>query len=180
MSKLKQPEPVKFIAAVFSREASLINEVASRFEKIAGLLDYASELMAFDHTDYYRKEMGAPLYKRFFAVEQISDPAGLVEIKIQTNRVEEEYHQGDNRTVNIDPGYLAVNRLILATGKDVAHRVYLDKGVWADLSLVYQHGAWKDLPWTYPDYSSNDVKTILLEIRKKYLEQLKTWRRTRT
>jgi hypothetical protein len=74
--------------------------------------------------------------------------------------------------VNIDPGLLSLSRFILASSKDGSHRVPLCEGVFAEITLVYERGGYRALPWTYPDYRSSEYLDILAEIRKLYKAQL--------
>jgi len=79
--------------------------------------------------------------------------------------------------VNIDPGYVAAAHLILATGKGYDHRPYLRSGIYADLTLVYRAGAFRPLPWTYPDYAAPETLAIIQSVRRKYLGQLQKIRK---
>lgn len=172
MSNPRSPAPVKLIASLFSADELLISEAIEKMSDIWGRTDFISETMKFDHTDYYRKEFGAGLKRRFAAFETLIDPVLLPEIKISTNRLEAELGTENRRYVNIDPGYITAERLVLATGKNYSHRIYLDYGIYADLTLIYQKGGFKSLPWTFPDYASDEIKELLGRIRDKYLFQL--------
>ena len=104
--------------------------------------------------------MGADLRKCFFAFERLIDPADLVDVKHQTNAWEGEYQQQsdwpEERPLNLDPGYLTEAKLVLATTKDRDHRLYLDRGIFAEGTLFFHHGKWETRPWTYPDYQRED------------------------
>ena len=174
MSHISPPEPVKFLTAIFSAEQPLIVEAIGRLQAVVGTLDYISETFVFDQTEYYRAEMGWPLYKRIVAAENLIDPADLVRIKLACMEIESDYCEGDQRRVNLDPGYVARQRLVLATGKDQAHRLYLEQGVYAELTLIYESGEFHSLRWTYPDFAGETVRNIAADIRKKYLHQLQS------
>jgi hypothetical protein len=178
VSQLNPPEPVKFLVAVFSTETSLIAEAINRVQTAVGPLDYISEIFVFDQTEYYRSEMGWPLYKRIVAIEAPMDPADLIRVKIACRKIEDDYCEGDRRRVNLDPGYVAKQRLVLGTGKDQAHRIYLGQGVYAELTLIYERGEFRSLPWTYPDFAGEQVRGFAADIRKRYLHQLQTIGRT--
>jgi hypothetical protein len=98
----------------------------------------------------------------------------LAQIKVQTNLLETEQSAGGNRLVNIDPGYLLAERLVLASGKNYAHRIYLSSGIYADLTLVYRDRDYRPLAWTYPDYAEPKVRNWLRWLREKYLLQLRS------
>ena len=81
--------------------------------------------------------------------------------------------QDGKRSVNIDPGYLLYERFVLATGKNYSHRIYVGQGIYADLTLIFQKGAYRPLPWTYPDYADAPMADFLMEVRHKYGEDIK-------
>jgi hypothetical protein len=173
LSTLKTPKPVKPVIAVFSSLGDRIGLMAARLEELFGVIDYISAELVFDHTEYYREEMGWPLVMRIFSLESLMDPGDLVDVKLTCVKWEIDCTEQGRRLVNLDPGYISAERFVLATGKNQAHRLYLGQGVWGDLTLVYQSGGFKTLPWTYANYGSEPVLGILTDIRKKYLEQLR-------
>jgi len=173
MSQLKYPGPVKLISSIFSNNKDLLNIIIKELSNKFGNIDYISKFMLFDYTDYYEKEMGTPLFRRFFSFETLINPEMLPDIKQYTNKIEERLSEGEKRRVNIDPGYLSPAHLILATGKAYTHRPYLRDGIYADLTLIYTNNNFRSLDWTYPDYSSEIIRKILNIIRKKYLIQLR-------
>jgi len=75
-------------------------------------------------------EMGKPLFRQFLSFEKLISPEQLVEIKLFTNQLEQESAEQGRRRVNLDPGYLSLDHLVLATGKPCAHRIYLSQGIW--------------------------------------------------
>jgi hypothetical protein len=173
MSLPKEPDPVKLIASLFSTDGGLIERVIVHLERTYGPADWISPEILFDRTRYYAKEMGWPLYRRFIAFSQLIPPQHLVDVKLCTNQVEQEYLQQGNRQINVDPGYVAAERLILATGKNYVHRVYLDRGIYADLTLVYKRRSYRPLEWTYPDYADPQTIAYFNEVRDRYMAQLR-------
>ena len=133
--------------------------------------DFKSPPLSFDYTDYYRAEMGAPLKRFFMSFDHLVARDRLVEIKHRTAAIEKTFsdEQG-RRRVNIDPGLLAPESLVLATTKNYSHRIYLGQGVYAELTLVYREGAYRPLEWTYPDYASDEIRSILGDIRTLLME----------
>ena len=128
----------------------------------------------FDLTTYYTKEMGTPLFRHFITFEALIPMTSLPDIKHATNRLEKDYgtETGDRR-INIDPGYLCLEHVILATTKGYSHRPYLREGIYADLTLVYHDESFRPLEWTYPDYRQAEVISLFNHWRKKYREDLK-------
>ena len=173
MSKLKKPKPVKLIMSIIFKEKEILNAVMQELSSIFGQMDFASEILPFNFTDYYCKEMGKPLKRQFISFLKLIPPETLPEIKHETNKVELKYSKEEKRQANIDPGYITAERLVLATGKNFTHRIYLRDGVYADLTLIYQNKDFRPLSWTYPDYASPGIREIFKQIREKYLSQLK-------
>ena len=177
MSNPYESDPVKFVSSIFSREIKTIDRVIDQLSAIYGPVDCTSSELLFDRTRYYAREMGWPLHRRFISFGRLVRPDHLPEIKLKTNEIEQGYLDKKNRLVNIDPGYISPERLILATGKNYTHRVYLSKGIYADLTLLFQRGGFIPLKWTYPDYADPEVIGFFNEVRKKYMEELKEIRR---
>ena len=154
-------------------QESIISGIGE-MEKIFGRLEFISELMKFDQTDYYESEMGEGLVRRFAAFFDLINPDRLSEIKLTTNMIEKKLSKNGKRTVNIDPGLLSAERVVLATGKNYSHRIYLGGGIYADLTLVYKGGEFLPLEWTYPDYASDEIREMFMILRKRYMEKVKS------
>jgi hypothetical protein len=173
MSIPKEPPKVKLISSLFSRDEDLIGKAIQEMEGRFGPTDWKSENLVFNRTRYYANEMGWPLYRRFISFSGLIAPDALADIKLLTNIVEQEHRVKTRRTINIDPGYVSLERLILATGKNYIHRIYLNKGIYADLTLVFHAGTFKPLPWTYPDYADEKVIGYFNTVRTEYLHLLR-------
>jgi hypothetical protein len=173
MSDPQSPEAVKLIASLFSGDGCLLNDAVQALSDKYGKVDFISAPAPFTYTDYYEKEFGGSLIRRFVAFEQLIRPEALPDVKVWTNALEKRLSAKGHRRVNIDPGYLAKAHLILATGKGYTHRPCLREGIYADLTLIYRDKSFHSLPWTYPDYAGGEVIGMLTRIREKYLMQLK-------
>jgi hypothetical protein len=173
MSKPVPSRPVKLLFSILTARESLFAPVLKELTRHYGKMDYLSSVMNFDYSNYYEREMGSPLVRRFVFFEKLMDPEELPEVKINSNALEGRFLTASGRMINLDPGYLAPQHLILATGKGYAHRPYLRAGIYADLTLIYQNGAFASLPWTYPDYAAAGIRDLLASLRRRYLEQLK-------
>jgi hypothetical protein len=174
MSLPQSPKPAKLIIGLFMKDKGLVHPLANELTDDFGPVDMVSCWFAFDYTSYYEDEMGAPLFRRMFAFKELIQQSDLPEIKIRTNGIEQKYARHDKRRVNIDPGYMLSERFVLATGKNFSHRIYIGKGIFADLTLIYTKGAFQKLPWTYPDYADKVMLDYLQQVRRKYALDLKT------
>ncbi|WP_035240192.1 DUF4416 family protein [Desulfobacter vibrioformis] len=173
MSTPKKPAPAKLVMSVFMKDKRVFESVFSRLEGVGGPVDMISPWLDFDFTDYYYREMGEPLFRRLIAFKPLMEQDALASIKLDTNRIESDCLEQNNRTINIDPGYLLASRFILATGKEYSHRIYIGQQIYADLTLMYTKKGFKTLEWTYPDYASHAVLNFLGQVRQKYLVDLK-------
>ena len=173
MSTPKEAKKVKLISSLFSPEEELVDKVIGQMEGCFGPVDWVSEKLSFTRTRYYAREMGWPLYRRFISFSKLIPPDSIVDIKLTTNRIEDEHLTDKRRRINIDPGYIALERLVLATGKNYTHRIYLRKGLYADLTLIFQAGTFRPLPWTYPDYADEKLIGRFNMLRSRYLQLLR-------
>lgn len=161
------------MVALFAAEQEILARAARALEDRLGPIDYVSQPFRFDQTAYYEREMGGPLVKRFLSAERLMDPGDLALLKVFATNLEAGFSEAGRRKVNIDPGYISLERLVLATGKNYLHRIYLGRGVYADLALIYEKGGFQPLPWTYPDYASPEVRAVLSLMRERLLDQLR-------
>lgn len=174
MSSPTPPQPVKLIASILTGERELAARVREMLTGRFGQLDFKSEELPFYFTDYYAKELGTNLFRHLVSFEQLISPEQLTSIKLYTNDIESSLARQDGtRRVNIDPGYISLWHVILATCKRFAHRPYLRDGVYADLTLIFRGKTFTPLAWTFPDYGSTGMISILNTMREIYYKQLK-------
>lgn len=168
MGAIRIPEKVRLLAGLLSRDAGLFTVAKKRLEDMFGKIDYESEILDFYHTEYYDKEMGSNLKRIFFSFGMPYDPATIYDTKLKTNMLEQDFLDHGKRTLNIDPGYLNLSKLVLLSTKDYTHRIYLDKGIFAEVTLHYKDKSFQAWPWTYPDYKSKPYIDIFNLLREKY------------
>jgi hypothetical protein len=175
MGQVRQVEPVKLLVGMLSSYPGGFAEAEARLSHILGEVDLRSDLFAHEFTEYYRDEMGHPLVRYFTSFKDLIGPERLAAIKRLTNEIESDVAASGEwkvvRPLNLDPGYIAPSKLILASTKDFAHRVYLGEGIYADLTLQYRHGKWCELPWTFPDYRTQDYHGFFTRVRERLMEQ---------
>jgi len=156
MGQPNEPSPVLVLLAAFSRHEGALAWARERAVGRFGPLALESPAFDFCQTRYYDATMGPGLRKMFFAFERLADPAELVEWKLATNAWEAEYAasagHAEARPLNLDPGYLTLGKLVLASTKDFAHRMYLSRGIYAEITLYYQKRQWRHHAWTFADY----------------------------
>lgn len=174
MSTPTLPPLAQLLFSVFSAQWDAFwPQLRSDLEQRFGPADHVSVLLPFVETTYYHQEFGAPLTRRFLGFSHLVPQDVLRNVKLWCHDRELESMYDGKRLFNIDPGLLTQERLVLATGKNFSHRIYLGQGIFADLTLLYQGGGWKTLPWTFPDYAGAVVQAELTTMRRQYREKLR-------
>jgi hypothetical protein len=170
MAEPQMPHPAMQIVAIFSRHTSALDWAGTRIAEQWGAVALASERFDHSETAYYAAEMGSGLKKQFLLVDGGYDPSRLARSKLQSNAWESELARSgsfvEQRPLNIDPGYITLTKLVLASAKDRAHRIYLSDGIYAEQCLHYLDHRWQSRPWTYPDYQRDDFHQFFLAARQ--------------
>lgn len=173
MGVIRTQAPVKLIVGFIFKEEKLFNKAKAVLERRYGRTDFESAGLKFNHTDYYEKEFGKDLQRKFLSFKRLIQPRMLPEIKIASNRLEERLSTKRLRLINIDPGYVDLAKLVLASTKDFKHRIYLDKCIYAEITLFYQNKTFQPWEWTYPDYRSGEYISVFNRIREIYANQIR-------
>jgi len=172
MGEPREHAPVLPLLAAFSRHGAALEWARQRACSTWGPVALESPRFPFGETSFYERTMGTGLVKVLLVFERLMPPRELVDRKLQANAWEAEYggtHEGpEPRPLNLDPGYLTEAKLILASTKDRDHRIYLERGIFAENTLYFRGGAWRSRPWTYPDYQRADYHEFLMSCRAYY------------
>ncbi|MDH5186329.1 MAG: DUF4416 family protein, partial [candidate division WOR-3 bacterium] len=97
--------------------------------------------------------------------------ARLTEMKLWTMEIENEFLDTNRRRrINLDPGILTLAKLVLATTKNYYHRIYLGKGIFAEVTLIYRNKQFEPLAWTYPDYRTDTAIDFFQQVRNALLQ----------
>lgn len=179
MGAIRECKPVLLLIAAFAASEEAMQRGKELAEREFGPIALESKTYRFDDfTPYYAKEMGEALPKRFWVFQNLIDPGVLADIKRQTNEWEAmidkdlfiNQRAATPRPLNLDPGYIELGKLILASTKDHAHRIYLRDGIFAETTLMYSKKDWQALPWSYADYQDKENQAFFTQCR----EYLKT------
>ncbi len=173
MSEPKNPLPCKLFSGIFSTDLNLLNEVKEELKKSLGKIDFESEIFDFNFTSYYEKEMGKNIKRIFYSFKDLIDPSEIVEIKYKTWEIEKKFTLEGKRRINIDPGYMDYFKVVLASFKEGGYKIYLGRGVYADITLWYEKGKFRPLLTSFPDFKENLYERTFLKIREIYKRNLK-------
>jgi len=169
----KEHRPVKLIVGMFTAQEELFDALRSELGKAFGVVDHASPVWPFDLTTYYGEEFGDDLVRQFISFSELIDPSTLPEIKLFTNRVEQTYAAEGKRQIDVDPGYIDLSKLVLATTKNHQHRIYVGQGIFAEVTLRFTRKSFSPWEWTYPDYRTDHYIEFFNQVRQTYLQQLR-------
>ncbi|MBN2103944.1 DUF4416 family protein [bacterium] len=169
----EEPQSVKLLCGVLYSDPETLEHAFRRLESVYGPVDYRSTEFPFDLTDYYVSEMGSPIMRLFLSFQKLMHPKSIARIKIETNAIESDIMVNGRRRVNLDPGYMDYDKVVLASAKYNGQKIYLDHGIWADLTLHYTKGHFDPYPWSFPDFKLGLYNEVFLEIRRLYKEQRK-------
>ena len=147
--------------------STAIGELAGRWGEIA----VRSPPIPFDVGGYYATEMGGDLHQELIALGTPRPPDDLADWKHQTNAIEGNLARSIDdarrpRPVNLDCGYLTEAKFVLATTKNRSHRIYIGRGMFAEITLTFVAGRWTPSSWTYPNYRHPDVARFAAETRR--------------
>jgi hypothetical protein len=139
-------------------------------KKKIGSFKEESPVFPFVHTSYYADEMGEAIKRKYIIFDREASPAELAQIKHTTNAIETRLAKDGRRTVNIDPGYIHLAKVVLASAKDFSHRIYIGKGIFAEVTLLFVNKSFQTLPWTYPDYSQTETIDFFNTVRNRWYD----------
>lgn len=172
--KTQPYQPHKLIVATLFTDRTGEEDLDRFVSGLYGPIDARTSPIPFTFTTYYDAELEPPIHRVLFSIEELVDPSHLAEFKAASNALEARTARPDGRrTVNLDPGLLSLSRLILATTKASGHRIPIGDSLWAEITLLYRHGAYQPLEWTYPDFRSDAFTSWLLSVRSCYHGQLR-------
>ncbi|WP_333653625.1 DUF4416 family protein [Dissulfurispira sp.] len=154
-----------FIGTLFSNEDYYI-EARQSLERIFGEIVMETPVIRWEFSDYYKDELGEPVYRRFIFFKNLMEQENLSTIKLTTNEIEKNLSSDGKRNINLDPGYLTPAKIVLASTKDYSHRIYLKDGIYAEVTLIFKKGQFIPHINTYKDYQDEKYLRIFMMARR--------------
>ena len=173
MGIIRTVQAVKPICGFVFKKSIDRFKVIQQITEVLGPVDDQTPVFDFSFTDYYEQEMGVDLKKMFLSFVKCIPPENLAKIKRRTNEIEDLWSVDGKRSVNLDPGYITGAKLVLASTKDFAHRIYLSDGIYGDVQLQYRHNHFHISHWTYPDYQTDLALSFFSHVREKIVQEEK-------
>ena len=169
--------PAKVLIGVLFQKEDIYQQFLRHLETIKVEIELESEIYKFDSTDYYQEEMGSGLYRIFLSLKGLYPVEQSVSLKNETNSWDNEWKEAAKRTLNLDPGYLDLHKVVLLSGKEGPQKIYLGGGIWADLNLIRKAGRFEALPWTFPDLRESRYHSFFERVRENLKLDLKSIRK---
>jgi len=174
----KKINPVLLISGVLFYDDEVCAKAERLLQRKIGKFKLVSDTYPFKHTTYYADELGEDIKRKYIIFDREIDPKELAEIKNKTNTIERILSKDRRRQVNIDPGYLHLAKLVLASAKDFSHRIYIGKGIFAEVTLLFVNKTFQTMPWTYPDYKQPQTIEFFNTVRNEWYDSLRQERKS--
>lgn len=172
----RQNLAVKIISGLLypKSQPDLLDWAREHMSRFLGPIERESEAFPFDYTDYYRN-ISSELLRRFFSFSGLRHPCGLVSWKKQAIEIESCSAEagGLSRRINVDPGYIDGARLVLASTKDNAHRIYMHDDIYAEVTLCRRKHGWESFSYTFPDFASGVYNDFLETVRRDWQRDIR-------
>ena len=171
MGQLRAVAPAALLVGLLAPREALLREAEALLVERHGPVAGRSPVWPFTFTRYYEPEMGPDLLRQFLYFRNGIDPAALPDAKLATQELERRLAEAHalpgapDRPVNLDPGYVTLAKVVLASTKDHLHRIYLRDGIFAEVTLHFKGEAYQSFPWTYPDYRTEPYHAFFREVR---------------
>ncbi len=157
-------EAVLFVGCLFSSQ-EIYDAALSVLKKDYGNILLETPSLPWTHSDYYAKEIGKPLDRKFIFFDTVIDTSVLPDAKLKIMDIEKDFSKDGKRQINLDPGYLSLAKVVLASRKNYSHRIRVGKLVFAELELIFKERAFHPLPHTYTDYKDRGNIKIFMNAR---------------
>lgn len=162
---MKEEKAVLFTGLLFHDEIYL-NEARQRLLNLFGKILFESPTFDWDYSEYYRAELGWPIKRSFIFFDGLINSETLPDIKLLTREIERSLSKDGRRAINIDPGYLTLSKVVLASTKNYSHRIYMGKGIFAEVTLIFRNKRYRPHLFTYRDYASDSYIDIFMKARQ--------------
>ncbi len=169
MRKARFPErALLFMGALYS-DPEIFRRTGIILGEHFGEIFLISPAVPWDHSSHYMDELGPHINRRFIFFRNLFDTGTLADIKLKTNEIEDALSLDGKRRINLDPGYITLAKVVLASTKNYSHRICLGKGIYAEITLIYRHNTKTFTPhmFTYTDYQDKENIDLFLKIRNE-------------
>jgi hypothetical protein len=172
MGTIRICEPAILFIGILCSDPVILPHVQQTLTEEFGDLLLESPASNWASSEYYKEEMGWPLSRKFIFFKSLIDPGSLAIVKIRTNEIEASLAVKGKRRINLDPGYLTLAKVVLASTKNYVHRIYLQEGIYGEITLYFQDGKFRPHLFTYRDYQEKHSVDMFMHVRTLFRKQL--------
>ncbi|MBF0567560.1 MAG: DUF4416 family protein [Nitrospirae bacterium] len=149
-------EDTLLFAGLLYAEGSSYELLRQRLEDLFCPIRLESAQKPWDYSEYYNEELGVPIMRRFVIFDTLIRSETLPDIKLRTVELERGLSIKGKRQYNVDPGYITLSKLVLATTKNYAHRIHLRDGIYGEVTLLFRGNSYVPNGFSYSDYSETE------------------------
>ena len=178
MADPRPAEPARLIVGALTGLPDAWEAARLRLGELFGEVELETGPLPFGFTGYYRDEMGEGLQRWFLCFRRLIGQHEIAAVKHLTNALEAEVAAAGQwpvpRPVNLDPGYVTLGKLVLATTKDQAHRIAVGPDMYAEVTLRFSGGHFVPNEWTYADYRQESYVEFFAAVRGMLVEDIRS------
>ncbi len=169
MIRTLEPPPGRLILSTVSSSVDALAEALEKLERRFGRVQFETDAIPCSDAERFREEMGDRPQRRFFSFERMVARCSLIDVKAACDKIEPQFADEVDgfmfRTVNLNPGIMSEENLIMAGHRELNHCVYIGQGTYAEIALIYTRGQFVRLPWTNPDFYSDQAIDLFNRVR---------------
>ncbi len=171
MSDMVIPAKAKFFVSIIYSSDDILSDLEKRLIKKFGIIDYRTRSFPYVSGEFFR-DKGPAQHRVFLSFVKLMKRERIVSVKKYTTGLEQRFMKQERQGAKIDPGYLTLSNVFIATGRDYFHRAYIGKGVYLENEYRYVGKRYQPWEWTPPDLHKPENVFFFHEIRVLYQRQL--------
>jgi len=172
--KIRALEPALLFTGALYSDSAIFESSKELLRNNFGEILFESLPVPWDYSFHYRNELGSPISRQFIFFKNMLDSDTIADIKLKTIEIEDLLSLNGKRRINLDPGYLTLAKIVLASTKNYSHRIHLKKGIYGEVTLIYysKDGTFKPHLFTYRDYQDKACINTFLHVRELLKKKL--------
>ncbi len=169
--RVERPNGAVFFSIVSYNEEEVLFKAKKKIEKISSGSNFSSnELQPWKTLKNELPSSTESFHSRIFSYSQKIHRDEIPVLKLNCIKIAESLQKEDS-SLKIIPGYLTEHNLIITSSFDDFHKIYLFKGIFAEIIYKFEKNKFHTYP-SCPSYFSNkEVIYFFNQIRNFYFEK---------
>jgi len=164
------PPPAKLFAAIRCLDIEKRMQAERLLKKRFGDADYRTKEIPIP-IDLYEQGNRPILTMVLISYKKLITREDIVKVKQITHEIEKKVCKANEMNFSVDPGYLTLSNVYLASFKEFFHRTYVRKGVYLENLYRYLAKRYQPWEWTPPEYRKPEALFFFHEMRRLYCNQ---------